>query len=120
MAFCTNKQSESAWSVVILDEEKKPSISGHSYKYLCSEHFSEEFFKHRMGGRVYPECGSVPTRFSFTQKAKTKRKAPVDCSLPVNTGRVLDQLKTQSDSVKISPEEAVIFPSCESELPTRK
>ena len=67
-----------------------------------------------MGGRAYLKPGSVPTRFSFTPKAKPKRKAPVDRSSPVGA----NQLKAQPDSVEISPEEAVIFPSQQSELPS--
>ena len=62
--------------------------------------------------------GSVPTRFSFTPKAKPKRKVPVDRSSPVGAGPVTDQQKTQFESVEISPEQAVIFPTQESELPS--
>ena len=54
----------------------------------------------------------------FSQKAKPKQKAPVDQSSPVGAGRLADQLKAHSDSVEISPEEAVVFPSRESELPS--
>ena len=93
-------------------KRKNPPVSKHSY--LCSEHFSEECFKRRMGGRAYLKPGSVPTRFSFTPKAKPKRKAPVDRSSPVGA----NQLKAQPDAVEISPEEAVIFPSQQSELPS--
>ena len=99
-------------------KRKNPPVSKHSY--LCSEHFSEECFKHPKGGRVHLKHGSVPTRFSSTPKAKPKpkRKAPVDRSSPVGAGPVTDQQKTQSDSVEISPEQAVIFLSQESELPS--
>ena len=93
-------------------KRKNPPVSRHSY--LCSEHFSEECFKRRMGGRAYLKPGSVPTTFSFTPKAKPKRKAPVDRSSPVGA----NQLKAQPDSVEISPEESVIFPSQQSELPS--
>ena len=51
-------------------------------------------------------------------QAKPKRKAPVDRPSPVGAGPVTDQQKTQFDSVEISPEEAVIFTSQESELPS--
>ncbi|XP_068749492.1 uncharacterized protein [Montipora capricornis] len=103
-----NRKLLQAWLAKM--KRKNPPASRHSY--LCGEHFSEECFKRRMGGRAYLKPGSVPTRFSFTPKAKPKRKAPVDCSSPVGA----NQLKAQPDSVEISPEEAVILPSQQTEI----
>lgn len=67
---------------------------------------------------VYLKRGSLPTRFSFIPKAKPKHKAPLDRSSLVGVGRVTDQLKTQSYSVEILPQEAAIFVCQESELPS--
>ena len=102
VAFFTDKKSET------------PPVSKHSY--LCSEHVSEECFKRPMGGRVHLKRGSLPTRFSFTSKAKPKllliahhRSALAQSQ--INRRPNLTLLKSHLNK-------QLFFPSQESEMPS--